>query len=195
MALARECGSGDDTLCGAARAAQQRLETHVFFRIRSWLAQSLLLDRLKEAPDLAGLRQMAHVPMQIRPRPPRPVSCICAVRAQKQRREGKGPCLTDAAHFTLSRRPVRVFAAMRWSEGAPSHSAASLRRWCHPKPPWLVICRQWRQVAMLLRSRRAVKPDRGAMVDNRCVPKVPVGGKTGHLRRLGEGVDDAGAVH
>ena len=31
-----------------------------FFRIRSWLAQSLLLDRLKEAPDLAGLRQMVH---------------------------------------------------------------------------------------------------------------------------------------
>ncbi len=48
---------------------------------------------------------------------------------------------------------------------------------------------------MLLRSRRAVKPDRGAMVDNRCVQTVPVGGKTGHLRRLGEGVDDAGAVH
>jgi len=27
---------------------------------------------------------------------------------QIQRREGKGPCLTDAAHLTLSRRPVRV---------------------------------------------------------------------------------------
>jgi hypothetical protein len=25
-----------------------------------------------------------------------------------QRREGKGPCLTDAAHLTFSRRPVRV---------------------------------------------------------------------------------------
>jgi len=28
---------------------------------------------------------------------------------QIQRREGKGPCLTDAARLTLSRRPVRVF--------------------------------------------------------------------------------------
>jgi hypothetical protein len=27
---------------------------------------------------------------------------------QIQRREGKGPCLTDAAHLTFSRRPVRV---------------------------------------------------------------------------------------
>ncbi len=167
-----------------------------FFRIRSWLAQSLLLDRLKEAPDLAGLRQMVHTFRCRSVRDHRdPFHASALFRAQKQRREGKGPCLTDAAHFTLSRRPVRVFAAMRWSEGAPSHSAASLRRWCHPKPPWLVICRQWRQVAMLLRSRRAVKPDRGAMVDNRCVQTVPVGGKTGHLRRLGEGVDDAGAVH
>src|SRR5438309_1888319 len=53
-----------------------------------------------------------------------PFHASALFRAQKQRREGKGPCLTDAAHFTLSRRPVRVFAAMRWSEGAPSHSAA-----------------------------------------------------------------------
>ena len=28
--------------------------------------------------------------------------------AKKHRREGKGPCLTDAAHLTFSRRPVRV---------------------------------------------------------------------------------------
>jgi hypothetical protein len=41
---------------------------------------------------------------------PRPIlgDMSCAIR-QIQRREGKGPCLTDAAHLNLTRRPVRVF--------------------------------------------------------------------------------------
>jgi len=40
--------------------------------------------------------------------PPRTQVPTLAMR-QIQRREGKGPCLTDAAHLTFSRRLVRVF--------------------------------------------------------------------------------------
>jgi hypothetical protein len=53
-------------------------------------------------------------------------------RSKKQRREGKGPCLTDVAHKTLIRRVVRVFAATRSSERALHRATRlSLRRWRH----------------------------------------------------------------
>ena len=54
-------------------------------------------------------------------------------------------------------------------------------------PPLRVICRQWRQTAMLLRLRRTVKRDRGAMVDKRYVLRVRSGEEPDSIMQPGEG--------
>jgi hypothetical protein len=54
-------------------------------------------------------------------------------------------------------------------------------------PPLHVICRQWRQTAMLLRLLGTVKRDRGAMVDNWYVLRVRSGEEPDSTMQPGEG--------
>jgi hypothetical protein len=96
---------------------------------------------------------------------------------------GKGPCLTDAAHLTLSRR----FRSCGWPLSDDPNvfhqpTRLSLRRWCHQNLLGSRICRQWRQGLMLLRLPRTVKPGRRGMLQHLLVARFRFSRGTAQFR-------------